>query len=375
MTIVKHRKFSEISFVQHFEGHIEIIEAFLGTWGREALGLGGELTVETFIGYLTAPPTGNEAYESMMAVLHEVNDMCTPSGEQAMSEAEATHRVVLDPDNQLHREAHALKLRTEYPDTFGLAQDMWVTSKFKNIYSFKGRSAKEIPTLDDTMIDSFSRRLEEMFHSNNKRWRVKVRHFRDGDAVNFLVYHDEMPKSYLTLDEKRSVQTGRFLPARQDLITYMPNVGKIEIETGSKKDREAMRRAFGEVCLGDPEFFEEKGADRLLNYAVLQNPDFEFTTHPHVFAALQEVSFFLNDAEGARITVKSSDVYETLRKSGQLELFRTANIGSAKIKIIFPENKRGKLIELSSTNKISFTRSSRVEDVFLYLKDWKLLRD
>jgi hypothetical protein len=65
MTIVKHRKFSEISFVQHFDGHIEIIEAFLGKWGREALDLGGELSVETFIGYLTAPPTGNEAYESI----------------------------------------------------------------------------------------------------------------------------------------------------------------------------------------------------------------------------------------------------------------------------------------------------------------------
>lgn len=68
-------------------------------------------------------------------------------------------------------------------------------------------------------------------------------------------------------------------------------MGKIEIETATEKDRNAMRRSFGKVCLGDDDFFEDKGSEELINFKVLQELDFAFDVDPGDQAALTDTIF------------------------------------------------------------------------------------
>jgi|GEM_PF-6781609 len=63
MNTIKHRKFSEHHFIERFAQHESILKDFLNIWGLPELGLTEEVDVASFIGYLTNPPAGNEAYE------------------------------------------------------------------------------------------------------------------------------------------------------------------------------------------------------------------------------------------------------------------------------------------------------------------------
>lgn len=298
----------------------------------------------------------------MIEGLYGAHDLATDLGHDLLYDAMAQFQVQIDPDHDLHREVLSLKVLTEEPDVFQLATNMLAVSKSQGFCAFKGKAAKDILKLDDEVIASFETRLKEMFTSHKGERKVKVRHFRDGDAINFIVYHEERQKAELIFDAgngSTEVNPLIFRPVRQDVLTYMPNVGKIEIETRTEKDRDAMRKTFGEVCLEDSNFFEETDSEKILNLSVLQKRDFSFDPDDGHHVTLTELTFQPRQAHIPRFTVSSRNVFETLETNDLRETLETWPIKSAKIKIHFAPNDRGKTICLSGTNKISFNRSSR----------------
>jgi hypothetical protein len=49
------------------------------------------------------------------------------------------------------------------------------------------------------------------------------------------------------------------------------------------------------------------------------------------------------------------------------------SIGAAVFKITFPDDQRGKRVELSGSNRIKFKRATHAEDIFSLLLDWGIL--
>jgi hypothetical protein len=92
-------------------------------------------------------------------------------------------------------------------------------------------------------------------------------------------------------------------------------------------------------------------------------------------AALIELKFWLGQKHGPRFYVCSKDVFETLRFNGLLGKLNGDKISKAVVKIIFPDNKRGKRVELSDPNKVKFKRATHAKEVFELLKAWELLSD
>jgi hypothetical protein len=64
---------------------------------------------------------------------------------------------------------------------------------------------------------------------------------------------------------------------------------------------------------------------------------------------------------------------ETLELNYLRKRLSGATIQKAVFKIGFPDDRRGKRVEVSGTNKISFKRATHAEDVFRYLSNWKIL--
>jgi hypothetical protein len=74
------------------------------------------------------------------------------------------------------------------------------------------------------------------------------------------------------------------------------------------------------------------------------------------------------------ITLKSKDLGGALNLLALKQLLHNAPIRRLVLKISFADDRRGKRVELTGTNKISFKRATHAENVFRYLRNWRLAR-
>jgi len=89
--------------------------------------------------------------------------------------------------------------------------------------------------------------------------------------------------------------------------------------------------------------------------------------------ALVELHFRLKQKHGPAFVIRSKNVLETLDLNSLRQRLSGATIQKAVFKIGFPDDGRGKRVEVSGTNRISFKRATHAEDVFRYLSNWKIL--
>jgi hypothetical protein len=376
MAQVKHRPFNADRFLDKFGEHEDVLWAYVEQWQASLPAFPEERTLVTFKDYLKTPPNSSAEFEKMIEGLYKAHDLSTKHGHEILFDALDQMGVNVDPGHDLHVQVLALKVLIEEPSVFELATNLWTISKVDKFVTYMGREPKEIPLLEDATIRDFETQLRTLFAEHKGDRQVLVRHFKDGEAVNFIVYHEERKKAELTFHNNTGEQTVDpliFRPVRQDYLTYLPNMGKIEIETPTPKDRDAMRKAFGKVCLEDEDFFEEKGAEDLLDFSVLQEKGFTLDVECAEQAILTEVCFALQQAGEPKFRISSKDVFDTLERQKLTQCFQSATIKEVKIKIIFPGNRRGKSITLSGTSKIAFNRSTHVDEVFAYLRKWGLL--
>ena len=134
-----------------------------------------------------------------------------------------------------------------------------------------------------------------------------------------------------------------------------------------------MRQSFAECCFGDPGLFDRPEASERFSLAAIAAPDFALDVDDGDSAALIGLQFKLDEKHQPAFVVRSKNVLETLELNGVREKLPKANITRAILKIGFRGEVRGKRIELSGTNKISFKRATHAQDVFRYLRDWTIL--
>ena len=129
--------------------------------------------------------------------------------------------------------------------------------------------------------------------------------------------------------------------------------------------------------MGDADFFEADDAANRISLQELANSEFALTTPDGsgITAALTELKFSLKQKHGPRLYVCSKDVFETLELNGLRRKLDGDRIAKAVFKITFPDDQRGKRVEISAPNRIKFKRATHAEDVFQLLEDWGLLVD
>ena len=372
---LKHRTFNADRFLDKFQGQEVILRSFVGLWdGR--LGLDTtSLDVPHFKEYLVNGD--GDGKDDLLESLYMAYDLCTERGHEDLVSACDECSYSPNGNGELPVECLSLKVRTENEDAFTLAYDRYNLWRAERFTIFSGKSAAGI--VDTSAASSaLQAKLAEIFKDHKNSDRVLVRHYQEGAYTNFIVYHEKRVKAELIFKGTRmrpKVSPTILRPAQQDFISYNNETGQLEIEAGFEKEETALRKAFAECCLKDEDFFDSPGSSDRLNLARIAEDDFEMPVDEDHSAFLAELHFNIKQTHGPSFVVRSKNVMETLEKNYLRKRLAGGTIRRAVFKIMFPDDRRGKRIELSGTNKVKFKRATHAEDVFRYLKNWGIVID
>ena len=372
---LKHRTFNADRFLDKFQGREVILRSFVGLWdGR--LGLDTtSLDVPHFKEYLVNGD--GDGKDDLLESLYMAYDLCTERGYEDLVSACNECSYSPDGNGKLPVECLSLKVRTENEDAFTLAYDRYNLWRAERFTIFSGKSAAGIVDAG-AASSAFQAKLAEIFKDHKNSDRVLVRHYQEGAYTNFIVYHEKRVKAELIFKGTRmrpKVTPTILRPAQQDFISYNNETGQLEIEAGFEKEETALRKAFAECCLKDEDFFDSPGSSDCLNLARIAADDFDMPVDEDHSASLAELHFNIKQTHGPSFVVRSKNVMETLEKNYLRKRLPGGTIRRAVFKIMFPDDRRGKRIELSGTNKIKFKRATHAEDVFRYLKNWGIVVD
>ena len=372
---LKHRTFNADRFLDKFQGQEVILRSFVGLWdGRLGLDI-TSLDVPHFKEYLVNGD--GDGKDDLLESLYMAYDLCTERGHEDLVSACDECSYSPNGNGELPVECLSLKVRTENEDAFTLAYDRYNLWRAERFTIFSGKSAAGI--VDTSAASSaLQAKLAEIFKDHKNSDRVLVRHYQEGAYTNFIVYHEKRVKAELIFKGTRmrpKVSPTILRPAQQDFISYNNETGQLEIEAGFEKEETALRKAFAECCLKDEDFFDSPGSSDRLNLARIAEDDFEMPVDEDHSAFLAELHFNIKQTHGPSFVVRSKNVMETLEKNYLRKRLAGSTIQRAVFKIMFPDDRRGKRIELSGTNKIKFKRATHAEDVFRYLRNWGIIID
>lgn len=373
--MVKHRAFNGDRFLDKFQGFESILGNYLGIWGSGLDATPTSLDVASFKDFILV---GDGAVkDQFMEGLYRAYDLCTERGHEGLLAACQCQPEPYEPDpgGALPVECLSLKVRSENEEAFNLAYDRCALQKAERFSVFQGEAGRAIPDIA-AATQRLQERLSVLFKGDKNSDRVLVRQYQEGAYTNFIVYHEKRTKAMLVFEGPRSsvrVAPTVFRPAQQDFISHNTETGQVEIEGRFEKEETALRKTFAECCFGDADLFEKPEAALKFSLAAIAAPDFVPEVDAGDSATLVELHFKLVQRHGPAFVVRSKNVLETLELNGMRKELRSALIARAVFKVGFPDDRRGKRVELNGTNRISFKRSTHAEDVFRYLRNWAIL--
>ena len=374
--LVKHRKFNADRFLDKFEGHEVLLRNYCRRWAKGLkLDLRG-LTISGFKQWLANAAPASDAFDQLMEGLYRCYDLATELGHEQLVGACRTHDYEPDPDADLPVECLALKILTEQEDAFNLAYDRHAMFHAQRFSIYQIEAPRRLRLLGPN-IARFRKLLADKFVRDKQSERVLVRRYREESSVNLIVYHEKRAKATLVFkNTKKRPKVGPtiFRPAQQDFLRYDESTGQLEIEAAFEREEETLRRAFGQAFFSDAELFEGAAAADCLDLGALAEPDFSLDTPEDINAALVDLRFGLNEQDASVWSVRSKDMLHTLESHGLRSKLAPDSIRSAVIRINFPDDRRGKRVELSGCNKVKFNRATHADDVFALLKEWGLLK-
>lgn len=372
----KHRTFNADRFLDKFQGWEPLIRGYVGIWDDRLDLDGATLDVPGFKEFLVNG--GGDGKDELLEGLYRAYDLCTERGhEDLVAACEEFPDYDPDPNGELPVECLSLKVRVENEDVFNLAYDrntLWRAERFS---LFQGREVKAIGDVS-AAASRFQERLGEFFKDDKKSDRVLVRPYQEGPYTNFIVYHEKRTQAQLIFkgtQTRPKVSPTVLRPAQQDFISYNVKTGQVEIEARFEKEEAALRKHFAECCLDDVDFFEGAGAANRINLVKIAEEDFRIDVDDGHSALLIELHFTLKQQQGPSFIVRSKNVLETLDKNDLRARIAGGTLRRAVFKITFPDDGRGKRVELAGANTVKFKRATHAEEVFRYLRDWGVVID
>jgi len=374
--MAKHRAFNADRYLDKFQGHEGLLRAYVGLWGGGLHLDIGSLDVAKFKEFIIHGDGDSSSMDQFMEGLYRGNDLSNERGHEDLAACCQDLNYDPDPEGKLPVECLSLKVRTENEDAFNLAYDRSALHQAERFSVYQGEAGLAIPDVR-TAAGAMQEILSSLFKNDKHSERVLVRQYQEGAYTNFIVYHEKRTQALLTFQGTKvqpKVSPTVLRPAQQDYISYNNETGQVEIEARFEKEQTALRKTFARCCFGDPELFEKPESADKFSLEAITCEDFALDVDDGDFAVLIELQFKLHQKQNPAWVVRSKDVLETLRLNDFRKRLAGAPIQKAAIKIGFPDDRRGKRVEISGTNKISFKRATHAEDVFRYLSRWKILR-
>ncbi|MCL5884372.1 MAG: hypothetical protein M1377_03330 [Deltaproteobacteria bacterium] len=366
----KHRTFNADRFLDKFQGKEPILRGYVGMWeGRLELDI-ANMDIPRFKEFLVNGEGDGKG--ELLDGLYRAYDLCTERGHEDLLAACRAWGKDPDPGEELPVECLSLKIRTEDEDAFSFAYDRNTLWRAESFSLFRGKEPKGITDVP-AAASRFQEKLAVVFKEDKNSDRVLVRQYREGPYTNFIVYHEKRTKAELIFKGTKTrpkISPTILRPAQQDFISYNNESGQIEIEARFEKDEAILRKKFAECCLEDLDFFEGGEAGKRLDLARIGEEDFDMPVDEGHSAVLVDLQFKMKQLHAPSVAIRSKNVLDTLDRNNLRNQLAGSSICKAVFKIGFPDDRRGKRVDLSGTNKIKFKRATHAEDVFRYLRNW-----
>jgi len=372
--MAKHRAFNADRFLDKFQGQEALLRAYAELWADGLDVDAGSLDVPSFKEFLVEGDGSRK--DEFLEGLYRAWDLCSERGHEDLLAACRDVGYEPDPEGKLPVECLSLKVRTENEEAFNLAYDRNAMQKAERFSVFQGQPGRRIEDLE-AAVSRLRAKLEEEFEGHKRSDRVLVRCYREGAYTNFVIYHEKRTQAVLVFEGTRvkpKVSPTVFRPAQQDFVSYNHETGQLEIEARFEKEERLLRRSVAECCLGHTELFEQAEASQRFDLGVIAGEEFLLDVDEGDSAALVELHFKLKQKHAPTFVIRSRDVLETVDLNHLRSRLAVADIQRVVFKVTFRDDRRGKRVEISGTNKISFKRATHAEDVFRYLERWKILR-
>lgn len=282
------------------------------------------------------------------------------------------------------------------PELFNHAEDIRYTDQYRHSRCWSGYqlTAGLNPTVGTLALASFKDCVKQRL---NLADRITVELFErrmpdeegiDQDALQIMVYQEELPNTYLEFGVDGMLTSRVRRPVTEQAITYCQVTGVIEVVAAKHVQRERLARAFVECCLSDAE------ADivqlREYQLSVLMHPC-SFPTDPEDgIESVEVVMIKLQDEQRqGRLTVEvprrsRRSLYDYLRDECRVNLLTIGRffLVEAKLSIRFQprtgSNRKQVLnIKLGLPNRCDLRSRTERERLIgeKYLQRWGLIRE
>lgn len=368
----RHRRFNARRFLDKFQGREEILRAFVERWrGRIPLDIEG-LDVPAFERFLADAEW--DGMDEMLERLYRAYDLATDDGREGLVAACRERGLDPDPAEALPPECLSLKTLVENEDVFTAAYDLYAYRSADRFSIYTAKTPGEIA--DPAAVE---RRLLEAlsaaFLLDKKSERVAVHHHRDGRRAIFIVYHERRTRAELVFDRpdradrRTRVVPAVFRPAQQDLLSYDPATGVLEVEARLEREARILRRAFGGAAFDDEERFDAPDAARWFRLERIADDDFRLDADGGRRGVLKEIHFRTGSEN---VSIRSKDALNDARRTYGNRLSH-ATITKAVLSVPLSGARRPLRVEIAGTNRLKFNRSVPADDLLGHLVRWGIV--
>lgn len=368
------RKFNVRKLFESFTGHLTELESLFTEFNVHVQGAFTPESAATAV-----QQAGTDV--DLTALLYELNDLATQAGFEHVEDASDSFCVaakVVEPG--IPPAVAALRLRNADKDAFRNALDRLLVGSLvrKPVGVHYGMDARPITNVDAS-VGRFEHELRTILASVKDTPQFTIRHYVDGDLLIVLVFREQTASVQMQFEsDGKTIRSSITRPVIEDMVAYDQKTGKLEIEAGRPKAREALRRAFAVGVMGDNSFFRTEQMEKINRLDTLLRNNFHLPVHSGHTVKITELQLVekISMAPVKYLISRSGEciintVRTFLRTSEGVEF----SILKARIELTLGTGRSDrKVIELSGTNRIKYNRKTKADEVERYLSDWSLSR-
>ncbi|MFZ5480657.1 MAG: hypothetical protein ACOZNI_28095 [Myxococcota bacterium] len=155
----------------------------------------------------------------------------------------------------------------DHREIFDAAHGRHVIDTLRGTTEFAGRRAGPGARFGDARLRALEADLGRQFDARARSAHCRITVGSDEDRLVFTVAHGALVRADEALDERPSLvsegdgpvyfadRAVRYRPQRRDVVVYEAGAGRLRIRASDAPTVRAYRRAFGELLMGDEEWF------------------------------------------------------------------------------------------------------------------------
>ena len=206
---------------------------------------------------------------------------------------------------------------------------------------------------------------------------MAVRRYSSGSWLLLLVSYEDWAATRFVMKGRRNgpraVPT-TIRPTRDVPVAYDSARGLLAVGQCRASDATAIRHCFGAAFLGDGEFFEQEGADRIFDLQPVAREGFSMECfEPVESATITKLVFASRDRPLSKIVVEDEDALAEARRCG-LPL-GSCEVAHALFSFRIPGHDDGCSVMIAGRNRAGISDSGFIDAVYRHLRQWGIVEE